>query len=63
MFFISFLIYFVFSEFFFNQELIFFKSWASLVSGMKEDMYGMEHWVWGIDSEVWNMHKRIKLNF
>ena len=28
--------------------------WVSLVVGIKEGMYCMEHWVWCINDEFWN---------
>ena len=30
--------------------------WVSLVVGIKEGMYCMEHWVWCINNEFWNTH-------
>ena len=36
--------------------------WVSLVVGIKESMYCMEHWVWCISNESWNTEKnKIKL--
>ena len=35
-------------------------SWVSLVVGVMEGMYCMEHWVWRINNESWNSEK-IKL--
>ena len=35
--------------------------WVSLVGGIKEGTYCMEHWVWCINNESWNTEK-IKLN-
>ena len=30
------------------------EGWVSLVVGIKEGMYCMEHWVWCINNETWN---------
>ena len=32
--------------------------WVSLVVGIKEDTYCMEHWVWCINKEFWNTEKK-----
>ena len=32
--------------------------WVSLVVGIKERMYCMEHWVWCINNEFWNTEKK-----
>ena len=37
------------------------RGWLSLVVGIKEGTYCMEHWVWCINNEFWNTEK--KLNF
>ena len=31
--------------------------WLSLVVGIKEGTYCMEHWVWCINNESWNTEK------
>ena len=36
--------------------------WVSLVVGIKEGMYCMEHWVWCTNNEFWNTGKKIKFN-
>ena len=33
------------------------EGWVSLVVGIKEGMYCMEHWVWCINNEFWNTEK------
>ena len=33
-------------------------SWVSLVVGIKEGTYCMEHWVWCINNEFWNTEKK-----
>ena len=36
--------------------------WVSLVVSIMEGMYFMEHWVWCINNEFWNIEKnKIKL--
>ena len=30
-------------------------SWVSLVVGIMEGTYCMEHWVWCINNEIWNI--------
>ena len=38
--------------------------WVSLAVGIKEGTYCMDHWVWRINNEFWNAHKKIiELNF
>ena len=37
------------------------EGWVSLVMGIKEGTYCMEHWVWCINNEFWNTEKKIKL--
>ena len=32
--------------------------WVSLVVGIKEGTYCMEHWVWCINNELWNTEKK-----
>lgn len=34
------------------------RGWVSLVVGIKEGTYCMEHWVWCINSEFWNTEKK-----
>ena len=34
--------------------------WVSLVVGIVEGMYCMEHWVWCIHNEFWNTEKKLK---
>ena len=33
------------------------RGWVSLVEGIKEGTYCMEHWVWYIINESWNTEK------
>ena len=34
--------------------------WVSLVVGIMEGMYCMEHWVWSIINEFWYTEKKLK---
>ena len=35
---------------------------VSLVVGIREGRYCMEHWVWCINNEFWNTEKKFKKN-
>ena len=35
--------------------------WLSLVVGIKEGTYCMEHWVWSINNEYWSTGKKLNL--
>ena len=35
--------------------------WVSLVVGIKEYTYCMEHWVWSINNEYWSTGKKLNL--
>ena len=34
--------------------------WVSLVVGIKEGTYCIEHWVWCINNESWNTEKKFR---
>ena len=36
------------------------EDWVSLVVGIKEVMYCMEHWVWCINNVFWNTERKLK---